>query len=40
MYNAAKAIYKDIDARIKSKSKAHKKAVNNRKKSRAGNKNV
>jgi hypothetical protein len=38
MYNAAKALYKEIDGRISSKVKAHKQAVKNRQKSRAGNK--
>jgi hypothetical protein len=38
MYQAAKEIYKEIDSRITSKIKLHKKSVNNRKKSVAGNK--
>ena len=38
MYRAAKEVYLEIDSRITTKSKAHKKAVSNRKKSVAGNK--
>ena len=38
MYKTAKEIYKEIDSRITSKIKLHKKSVNNRKKSVAGNK--
>ena len=38
MYQAVKEIYKEIDSRITSKIKLHKKSVKNRKKSVAGNK--
>ena len=38
MYNAAKELYKEIDARIMAKVKKRKKSVRDRKKSIAGNK--